>query len=1145
LTENRAYSIQIYTPLLANTLSSTICLTIVLLFLIPSNICYGQENNKYEEVSVFFNIQEIGTVDIMCYIKDNNLYLPVTDLFTFLHIQNSTTQELDSITGYYINPTITYSIDQVHNFIRLQDKIFPLEPEDILRTDNSIYLRSDYFGTVFGLTINFDFRSLSATMKTLPELPLIKEMRQELMRRNIRRLKGEIKADTMINREYPFFRFGMIDWSVVLTELNNKLADTRVNLSLGAILAGGEANIGLNYSKNLPFLLNEQFYQWHFVNNDLRIAKQIMVGKIQPDAISSLPESVLGAQVTNTPTTYRRSFCTYTLSDYTEPNWIVELYVNYVLIEYTKADASGFFTFEVPLVYGTSVVKLRFYGPWGEERSREQNITVPMNFLPPKVFEYKLSSGVIQELNNAFFSRLNVNYGLSKRITVGGGLEYNASIFKQPAMPFVNFSARLASALLLSGEYVYGVKVKSILNYRLRSGIFFELFYTKYQQNQMAVINNYYQEERKASVSIPINTPHFNAFIRMMADQIILDNSKYLTTQFIASGSLFGINTNFTTYGQFSRGIGPYVYSELSLTLRLPGGFIINPLTQYQYSAHRFTMVKLSVEKRVFQSGVVNFTYEHNLRNNSPYFQLGFKYDFPFAQTGVSGNNSAIGNSFVEYARGSLLIDSKNSYLGFSNRTNVGKGGLEIVAFLDLNCNGKRDKGEYKVNGLKLHLTGGLIKTDDADTVIRVMNLEPFTSYFLELDRNSFDNVAWQIKNVTISVAIDPNQFKLVEIPVAVLGEVSGMVYVADAGGQRGQGRIIVNLFRSDSTLFTRTETESDGYFNYLGLPPGSYYLQVDRNQLERLTMKCTEAKIPFMIRQNKNGDQVEDLEITLVPEVEDSTVLVARANKRRTNPVFDSRVQSQAIIPTLKPASGATIQAKQPAKDTIYARSAMPDTMAHKTDSSLARNDRATIIPPETPIGISKAVPIYNPDSLLIADVKFPVRESVVKQSPENMSDNDTIMGFLSDSCGFGIQVGAFENQENALQTAQLLDHFNRPVMITREENFYKVRITGFGGRKEAKSFIPELTDKGFAETILINNCGFSVQLGAFHNKTNAVRLLSKLSEKVSQHVAIVSEGEFYKVRVLGFTNYNNAKLFIPGLRKLGFNEFYIVKSR
>ena len=63
------------------------------------------------------------------------------------------------------------------------------------------------------------------------------------MRKNISRLKGEIKADTIIGRDYPFFHFGMADWSINTIEQSQGWNDVRLNLGLGAILAGGETNV--------------------------------------------------------------------------------------------------------------------------------------------------------------------------------------------------------------------------------------------------------------------------------------------------------------------------------------------------------------------------------------------------------------------------------------------------------------------------------------------------------------------------------------------------------------------------------------------------------------------------------------------------------------------------------------------------------------------------------------------------------------------------------------------------------------------------------------------------------------------------------------------------------------------------------------
>ncbi|MCH7719479.1 MAG: hypothetical protein IH988_00615, partial [Planctomycetes bacterium] len=235
-------------------------------------------------------------------------------------------------------------------------------------------------------------------------------MRLEQMRLNIIRLKGGFKADSTIGRNYPLFHFGTADWSINSSQQVNGYSNTRLNIALGAILAGGELKSIINYSDNQPFLEKQQYYLWRYVNNDQKVMRQVMAGKIAAQSISTIYDPVLGVQVTNSPTIIRKSFGTYTLSNYTEPNWTVELYVNNVLIDYVKADASGFFTFDVPLIYGNTDVTLRYYGSWGEEQTSKENFKIPHNFLPQKKFEYTISSGIVEDDKNSVFSQARVNY---------------------------------------------------------------------------------------------------------------------------------------------------------------------------------------------------------------------------------------------------------------------------------------------------------------------------------------------------------------------------------------------------------------------------------------------------------------------------------------------------------------------------------------------------------------------------------------------------------------------------------------------------------------------------------------------------------------------------------------------------------------
>lgn len=861
-----------------------IAVSILLFNLLSPVLGYAQKEPEYDEISVSFDVQGIGITEMPAVIRNDVVYLPITNVFDFLKISNYPSPGFESVSGFFINREATYLVDRVNQYILYQKKVFPLKPDDLIRTETNLYLKSDYFGDVFSLYCTFNFRSLSVTLNTKFELPAIREMRQELMRKNISHLKGEIKADTIIGRNYPFFSFGMADWSVNTEQLQG-WNDVRLNLGLGAILAGGETKVLINYDNNEPFTERQQYYIWRFVNNDNHIFRQIMAGKISTQSISSIYAPLVGVQLTNTPTTYRRSFGFYTLSDYTEPNWIVELYVNNELVDYVKSDASGFFIFEVPLVYGNSDVRLRFYGPGGEERTTLQNISIPFNFLPQKEFEYTVSTGTVEDGSNNLFSRVNFNYGVDRHITVGSGIEYFSSVTSGKSMPFLNTSLSLTSSLLFSGEYVNGVRSKGILNYRLPSNLQFEINYAKYDKDQKA-INTNFLEDRKAVVSMPFRFGSSTIYSRVTIDQIVLPATKYIMSDLLLSGSILGVSVNSSTYALYTEPFPPNIYGNLSLSFRFPNGFIVTPQTQYDYNQKKLIFVKCEFEKQLFGHGYLNMIYEKDFINNVNNFQIGLRYEFSFAQTSASIRRDNNITSYLQSASGSLMYDGRTNYLGTDNRPSVGKGGIIIVPFLDLNCDGRYDEGEPKAFGLNLGINNGRIERDNRDTTIRIFDLEPYTTYTIELDRNSFDNISWQIKKPTISVFIDPNEFKLIQIPIAVVGEVSGTVYLSENNGRKGQGRITLCFYRrEDSSFVASTLTEADGFFSYLGLAPGSYIAKIDTAQLCKLNMTSSPTALPVKILKNKDGYVVDGLEFVLQSIQSDTSAIPAKVGEQRTVP--------------------------------------------------------------------------------------------------------------------------------------------------------------------------------------------------------------------------------------------------------------------
>ncbi len=813
-----------------------------------------QESYDFFEIPVYVEIDKFGGTEIPAIITEERVCLLISGLFDFIKIKNSYSDNFDTLSGFFLRPENTYSIIRNNNTINYENKTYRIPDGDLLKHNPGLYLELKWFGRIFGLDCSFNLRKLMVELKTNFELPVIREMRLNTIRDNLQKMKGKRQTDTIIRRKYPGFSFGTIDWSVNTMQMPGVSANTRSSVAIGSVIAGGETNVILNYDSDRPFTGRQQQYNWRFVNNNSDYIRQLQFGKIVPFSISSIYDPVVGVHLSNTPTTYRRSYGEYTLSDYTNPGWDVELFVNNILVDYQKADASGFYSFQVPLVYGNTQITLRYYGPWGEVQTKEQSITVPFNFVPQKKLEYRLSSGIVEDTLSSSYFRGELNYGLGRNVSLSGGVEYLSSITNGNYIPFVNTSFSFGGNILIAAKYSHEVAGQVIFNYYTKSGLHMNLDYTRYKSGQLA-INNNYQEVRKASFSLPIRKNRYSILTRLTVSQYILSVTSFTNSELLISGNFFGISTNISTLAIITDYSTPFYYSNISMGFRLSGKINLRTHMQYDINDNKINSVKLELEKRLKKTGYISVSYEDNIPGNLRSVQLGVCIDLSFAQSGfniVTGNQNT---TLFENFRGSLQYNGRLKKVIASNRSGVGRGSLVLLPFLDLNHNNKYDKGEPKVSVPDIRVTSGRITRNDKDSTIVVSELEAYTNCFIEISDNNFDNISWRLEFNSFDVEVIPNQMKLVEIPVHVMGEVSGYVFLKSDKGLSGIGRMKVNIYNSKRDIVKQIISEYDGYFSYIGLAPGSYYLEIDNEQLKRTKMTFVNKRINININKTTEGD--------------------------------------------------------------------------------------------------------------------------------------------------------------------------------------------------------------------------------------------------------------------------------------------------
>lgn len=818
--------------------------------------------SNYDLVPVEVFVDDKWSFETNIIITDSNLlFINVKDLFGQLGILCNQSSTGNSLEGFIENENKTYLIDYTTKQIKVGN--ITISSKNGVLEENAVpYIETSVLSEAFGLTLTFNVRSLSAKLVASFELPYVKQMRIENTRNNISKLQGQdLAVDTIIPRDYHLFKFGMIDWAINSNQTVNQSATNNVILGLGSELLFGEANISINYNDRYKFDNRQLQYSWRWIDNTNRIIKQAVLGTTYSQSIAFLSAPVIGATVNNSPNTVRKASGTYTINDYTEPNWTVELYINDVLVDYTPADASGLYVFNVPIVYGYTILRLKFYGPLGEERTEERVMNTPYTFIPPKSLEYNLSGGVLQDADGSRFARGTFNYGVNRFLTLGGGLEYLSSIPNSPYIPFAKMAIQPFSKMILNLEYDYGVRMKGLLNYYITKSAFLELDYTKYEEGQQATRFNA-MEERKVRISVPFKINRFSGFSKLNFSQFVYESFNFNQLDFVYSAYYKQLSVNSSTLVNWVGTNTPFMTTNLTVSYRMLNGLVLRPSAAYSLNDNRLIRYRAEIEKRVSKR-YFGASYERNVAAKSDAVFLNFRYDLPYARTGVSLLYSNKNISFSESAQGSLAFGGDN-YTNIGNNASLSKGGILFYPFLDLNQNGLLDKGEKMVLLSTVRVSGGTAVISKKDSIVRVSDLNAFVNYNVEFSNNDLETISWKLKHKTYQILVDPNQYKRVFVPIISMGEVNGMVYLNKEDSSEGLGRVTIQIYDEKGKKVAEVLSEFDGYFSYLGLKPGKYTVRLDDAQLKKLNYQSSLKAHEIFIAVSEEGTIVDGIDFNL-----------------------------------------------------------------------------------------------------------------------------------------------------------------------------------------------------------------------------------------------------------------------------------------
>lgn len=866
--------------------------TVWILFATASFV-HGQ-NNSNQESEVYLTFQYRGVVSsyVTTYYKDNQFYLPVSELFNQLNIQHQVDQGTLTISGNYLGEK-EFVFDFKNQIARAGDTEIQFQSEDYLVKEIDYFVHPALFEQLFGLKFSTDFNNLTLDLETEDKMPVLAQYEREQERQKINRQKPIYDRSfypLKYDRNYGTLDGAFLDYNLSGVYTSNSQLFTFSNAVGGELLGGDVQGNIFGSLSNTQNSFTTTGLRWRYVQRNNDYFSSGILGQTNTEGINS--RAITGFKISNKPVEPRLLFDRYVIDGNVTPQSEVELYLNNRLVDYQETDASGNYRFVVPLTYGSTDYSVRIFKPSGQSVERNSRIQIPFDYVPPGEVDYSISGGrlenpILGSTERGYAGAASISTGVAEWLTAQASTEYLSDYHSGFPSLTGTLNARLFSNYLISANVnsenfyqltssvVYGNGASWSLSYNYNPGNS-ELYNIGGNDHQGRI--NLFTPFQIGSV--PLNIRWATTYQRNQSSALVRYRADINTRigrlnvrlgyQDQQSGALSLTST------PSSRITNSYTYS-LGRYTNIPKalrGLFIRGQFSYLPGFQRFEEVEFQLSRDLLRTGRVQLTYGHNFLGNFNSLSLNVTVDFNKIRSNTTAQTTGSEFSITQSLRGSVGYDSYGDQLLLNNRQQVGQSGAAVRLFVDNNNDGSyQDDTDDIINdpAVRLNRSGG--QTSVKNGINYISQLLPYYRYDLEINKGVLSNPLLVPDVENFSIVTDPNQYKPIEIPFYLSGVISGRVQQKKDSTLKplsGVRMYLESNFKKESdrdSIQKEIRTFSDGSFYTYEVPPGKYNLFIDPDQLDFLDAVSKPDTMQFEVESLAEGDFIEGLNFVVYPK--------------------------------------------------------------------------------------------------------------------------------------------------------------------------------------------------------------------------------------------------------------------------------------
>ncbi len=841
--------------------------SLAIIIILAGGFFIDRADASTDEIVIRFEVPRLLQKDITAQYSNDQLYLPLVEMFSLLEINVDIDPQHTVFSGDYLGQGSHFEINTTRGKAQSSGKTISLDSTVSILTPSDLFLRYDLYDSLFNLQIYFDFSELRVNLPLNKDFPAYQVLTRKLAHQELMAAETAQKDIARIPREKTKLEGGVADWALTASPIGG--GSHYGNVGLGGMVFGGDLAVRASADSKNGLLTDQLDYRWHYYFENSKYISRAELGMVNTSGL--IGRNLKGALVTNQPEIERKYFETINLEGHLGEGWEVELYVNNKLVDFTYTDQNGDYNFLVDIVYGSSRILIKMFGPDGQMETEDKFISVPYNLIPRNDIEYTLATGTSGSSNNrGKYGQGMLFYGIFNNLTAGlSGDIPIASETEEKAAMAGEVTYHPMGNLIVNGSFAPGNSAKLSLNFSQPSMIGISGSFTNYYENslnnKMGQISN-----TRFSISLPIKFGQRRLGLRYHLSFDQYRNYTHTNMSYGFNGSIYKFNFNYLGSNKiidFNNRMERELTSQLILSCNLIRFIRPQVRLNYNHNLNELSSVALFLTKRIFKTGQASFSFDRNLQTQSNIIMFTISLFTDFAEFSTKAHSFSGQLSVSQVQRGSIRFDQWDKAFKFDRRNGLGLGTAKIWPFLDQNYNGVREEGEPLLPELRAKVGGSSGKKYGKGQLYYYDGLRAYNQYTVRIDPYSLDNPQLQPAHENFLVTINPNTVSEIDIPVVTAGEVTGQVDRNIEDGKVGVGGIQVELMNEATGKITEIITFNNGEFYHLGLVPGMYRAYIDRDQLKKYGYIAEPAVRSFQVKTVEGGDYIDNINFTIIPQ--------------------------------------------------------------------------------------------------------------------------------------------------------------------------------------------------------------------------------------------------------------------------------------